>query len=208
MRLALPKKRNNCSISPSNLSIHPRRPLIIIVMSSTSLSFQSQTLFASVEDCLHQISCLLESLSDEQYSLTMPEAMNASIGGHVRHSLDHFSAILDGCNSGAINYDSRLRDTSIETSTDHAEKRTTSLRETFRLLDPNLVSRDIEVTCKVNQSESPAVESTIGRELMFAVIHAVHHNALISFMLNCCQVQTPAGFGVAPSTTAYRCEQT
>ena len=43
---------------------------------------------------------VLNTLSDTQYTTKVPEIFNASIGEHMRHSLDHFEAVsslLLGC---------------------------------------------------------------------------------------------------------------
>jgi hypothetical protein len=52
-----------------------------------------------------------------------------------------------------------------------------------------------------------SIGSTVGRELMYAVAHAIHHYALIAVMCGMLEVPVPAGFGVAPSTLKYHAEQ-
>jgi hypothetical protein len=39
---------------------------------------------------------------------------------------------------------------------------------------------------------------------MYAIVHAVHHYALISVMLQLLKLTVPPGFGVAPSTVHHR----
>ena len=49
-------------------------------------------------------------------------------------------------------------------------------------------------------------DSAVGREIMYAVAHAVHHYALIGIMAGIMGVQMPPGFGVAPSTVKHQRE--
>jgi hypothetical protein len=67
----------------------------------------------------------------------------------------------------------------------------------------------INVRSKVNYEldAAPSIGSTVGRELMYAVTHAIHHYALIAVMCGMLEVSVPVGFGVAPSTLKYHAEQ-
>ena len=62
---------------------------------------------------------------------------------------------------------------------------------------------------KVNYEidDAPLIASTVGREFMYAVAHAIHHYALIAVMCGLMKMPLPAGFGVAPSTLKYHAEQ-
>src|SRR4051794_38679607 len=63
---------------------------------------------------LRQLAGVLESLSDQQYALKPVGVVSSSIGGHVRHSLDHLEELLAGLATGAIDYDRRQRGTDVE----------------------------------------------------------------------------------------------
>jgi hypothetical protein len=64
------------------------------------------------------------------------------------------------------------------------------------------------VTCKTSYSTSgsQSAASTVAREIMYAVAHAVHHYALIGVMGALMEVRMPSGFGVAPSTLKHKQE--
>ena len=49
--------------------------------------------------------------------------------------------------------------------------------------------------------------STFGRELVYAIAHAIHHYALISIMAGLMGAKLPKHFGVAPSTVAHNAKQ-
>jgi hypothetical protein len=68
--------------------------------------------------------------------------------------------------------------------------------------------RALSVTCKTSYSTngSQASPSTVGREIMYSVAHAVHHYALIGVMCGVMGLKMPAGFGVAPSTLKHQNE--
>src|SRR6516164_8962033 len=65
---------------------------------------------------LRQTAALLGSLTDEQYALKPVGVVPSSVGGHVRHCLDHIDAILRGSGDGLLDYDRRERGTDVELS--------------------------------------------------------------------------------------------
>lgn len=169
---------------------------------------EAQELVQSVLETLEQGEVLLTQLSDEDYTRKVPVAFNASIGGHYRHCLDHFRSLLDAAIQGDLNYDHRERGTLVESDRFAALNATRELREGYERLDPMLLMRPLNVTCKTSYatSGSQASPSTVGREIMYSVAHAVHHYALIGVMCGVMGLRMPAGFGVAPSTLKHQAE--
>jgi uncharacterized damage-inducible protein DinB len=163
-------------------------------------------LIASVIETLNQGEALLTELSDENYARKVPVAFNASIGGHFRHCLDHFRSLLDAAASGDLNYDHRERGTLIESDRFAALNAIRGLRDGYQRLDAPLLSRPLAVTCKTSYatSGSQVSPSTVGREIMYSVAHAVHHYALIGVMGGLMGLAMPPGFGVAPSTLKHQ----
>jgi len=167
-----------------------------------------QELIQSVLETLEQGESLLAQIADEHYTRKLPMAFNASIGGHYRHCLDHFRSLLDSASQGDLNYDHRDRGTLIETDRFAALNATHELHRGYAELDPILLLRPLGVTCKTSYSTngSQASPSTVGREVMYSVAHAVHHYALIGIMGGLMGLKMPPGFGVAPSTLKHRTE--
>jgi len=151
---------------------------------------------------------LLQDVSDDSYVCKVPTAFNASIGGHYRHCLDHFRSLLDSAMDGDLNYDHRERDTLIEKDHYAALNATRELIEGYERLDPAFLMRPLAVTCKTSYATngSQVSPSTIGREIMYSVAHAVHHYALIGVMGGIMGLQMPPGFGVAPSTLKHQAQ--
>lgn len=165
-------------------------------------------LIHAVLETLAQGEALLAQMSDETYTRKLPVAFNASVGGHYRHCLDHFQSLLDAAAAGDLNYDHRERGTLIENDRFAALNATRELHRRYEQLDATLLRRPLGVTCKTSYATSGSQQSpsTVGREIMYAVAHAVHHYALIGIMCGLMGVGLPAGFGVAPSTLKHQAD--
>src|SRR5437762_3292529 len=176
--------------------------------STADTTVAASALVGSVVETLQQGETLLSEISDEAFTRKVPVAFNASIGGHYRHCLDHFRSLLDAAMEGDLNYDHRERGTLIENDRFAALNATRELREGYERLDQVLLLRPLNVTCKTSYATagSQASPSTIGREIMYSVAHAVHHYALIGVMSGLMGANLPAGFGVAPSTVKHQVE--
>lgn len=169
-------------------------------------SFEDHELIQSVIETLQQGETLLADIRDENYTFRVPVAFNAAIGGHYRHCLDHFRSLLDAAMTGDLNYDHRERGTLVENDRFAALNATRELREGYEKLNPIFLSRPLAVTCKTSYSTSGSQvsSSTVGREIMYSVAHAVHHYALIGIIGGIMELKMPPGFGVAPSTLKHQ----
>jgi uncharacterized damage-inducible protein DinB len=166
----------------------------------------NQALIQSVVEVLNQGESLLGELDNITYTTHVSAAFNATIGGHYRHCLDHFRSLLGAALSGGLNYDYRERGTLIENDLLAALNATREFRSRFHDLSAECLSRELQVTSKTSYSESGSqtAASTVGREIMYAVAHAVHHYALMGIMGGIMGLKMPAGFGVAPSTLKHQ----
>ena len=167
---------------------------------------ENNELIQAVVETLRQGEVLLGEISDEHYTRKLPVAFNASVGGHYRHCLDHFRSLLAAAATGELNYDHRERGTLVENDRFAALNATRELRAGYEQLNPIFLSRLLSVTCKTSyaSSGSQVSPSSVGREIMYAVAHAVHHYALIGVMGGIMGLTLPAGFGVAPSTLKHQ----
>lgn len=151
---------------------------------------------------LSQARSLLSVVSlDHFVSVNLP-LFSSSIGAHFRHVTDHYTSFFNGIylTPPCINYDSRKRGTSVETSLSECMEVLNALSFKLNLLEnldfPLLVSSN---AC----FDSDYVHSSLARELKFLEAHTVHHFALISFILRFFSYEVPADFGVAPSTLQF-----
>ncbi|HEU5245641.1 MAG TPA: DinB family protein [Candidatus Udaeobacter sp.] len=166
-------------------------------------------LLQAIADVLRQDESLLNSLSDEDYTRKLPTVFGSTVGGHYRHCLDHFKSLLLGLDAGEINYDRRERNSWIENDRAFALLETHRILHAFGSVPTPFLKCPINVRSKINYEldVAPLIGSTVGRELVYAVAHTIHHYALIAVICGILEVPLPAGFGVAPSTLKYHADQ-
>ena len=166
----------------------------------------SQRILSAAVDLLQQTESLLQAVDSSSYSTCVPIAFNGTIGGHVRHCVDHFLCLLRGFDSGLIDYDHRDRDVRIERDPAFARTLVVALRADIELLDADLLDSAVQTRCEVSyrRGDSPCSTSSLGRELAYAVAHGIHHFALIAILARLQGIQLPDGFGIAPSTLVHR----
>src|ERR1044071_7819814 len=63
---------------------------------------------------------LIQALGAERYAQRIPLCYNASIGGHLRHIIEHYQAFLRGLEDGEIDYEKRTRDPLVESDPEYA----------------------------------------------------------------------------------------
>lgn len=174
-------------------------------MTECDVEHTQRTLAAGI-DILIQGEDLLQSLSAENYTRRVPAVFNATIGGHYRHCLDHFTRLLDALDADEVDYDHRERDPRLETQPQFALLLTAQIRRTLQQLWPHTLCVEVKTRCEVSyvRGDSPVTRSTLARELVYCIAHAIHHYALISVMARLMEVKLPEHFGVAPSTVAHQ----
>ncbi len=167
------------------------------------------SLNAAVVEVLRQGESLLRKIDNEKYTRKMRPAFNSAIGGHYRHCLDHFKSLLQGLDADEINYDHRERNPRIENDREFALAETQRILDAFQSIPAPFLDCPVHVRSQVNYAvdQTPLIGSTIGRELMYAVAHTIHHYALIAVICGLLDVPVPEGFGVAPSTLKHQAEQ-
>jgi len=155
-----------------------------------------------------QLRDALISLPQVHYDAAMgPLFAGGTIGGHVRHCLDHICALTDGCSSGIIKYDQRERGTLVETQASAA------LSELDRLLNlvhniggsPSGFSRTPVGVRVIPSADGTSIDvsSTVEREMAFVLSHTIHHLSTIRGMLVSCGAGVTSTFGFAPATLAH-----
>jgi hypothetical protein len=198
---------DNSLVRPWENSHYPARGLIASFGRQTpkrSPGMSTNQLLAAMDEVLEQGEALLMGLSDAQYADA--ENLRASVGAHYRHSLEHFQLLLEAVNGPEIDYDRRERDAGLEQERLFALQMTRDFRHAARFLSALNPDRPIQAQYKISYAGSGAcsASSTVGREIMYAVSHAIHHYALIGMICDLRVLPVPQDFGVAPSTIAYQ----
>lgn len=163
---------------------------------------------SAISSLFDQLSFAIEHLSDEEYSKPSVSLSGSSIGQHVRHTLEFFNCLLHGAGHGVVNYDNRLRNNELETSTICALRLITKLNESVQIITENPTIQ-LELSYDDPDNNTIVVASNLERELVYNVEHAIHHMALIKIGIREVQpnVAIPEGFGVASSTIQYQKKQ-
>lgn len=162
-------------------------------------------LVAALAAALRQTADLLDSLTDEQYAHKPGGALPSSIGGHVRHNLDHVASLLAGLPDGALDYDLRERGTAVESDRRAALAAVHRLERDLLRFPWGDAPAAVRLVLLAAPDRPPVeVATTPARELAFVLSHTVHHNALIAVLAAAVGAAVPAGFGYAPATVAYQ----
>lgn len=154
---------------------------------------------------LKEIKELLQRIPADLYTQKMNVLSGATIGQHFRHIIEFYSCIGNGLDSKVICYDERKRNTQIEECTVYS-----SGVIDYIILFLSLIRSDCPVSLNGNYSNDQDYHSTFDsslfRELAYAMDHTVHHMAIIKIALNDEKhiFQLDNNFGVAPSTVRYR----
>lgn len=162
-------------------------------------------LVAALVAALRQTADLLAGLTDEQYARKPGGALPSSIGGHVRHNLDHVASLLSGLPGGRLDYDARERGTAVESDRRAALAAVHRLERELLRFPWGDAPAAVRLTLLAAPDRPPVeVATTPPRELAFVLSHTVHHNALIAVLAAAVGASVPAMFGYAPATVAYQ----
>ena len=152
---------------------------------------------------LEEIKGLLGQFPSKLYSAPKELLSQSSIGQHFRHVLEFYICLEKGACIGTVCYDDRERDILIENSEDYA----------VGIIDRLVVylkgvKHDKALALHANYSEGEeemtVVQTSLFRELAYALDHTVHHLAIVKIALKEEGVELDSNFGVASSTLRFR----
>jgi uncharacterized damage-inducible protein DinB len=156
--------------------------------------------------CLRQGIDLIVALPEGEYTRKHAACFGSTIGGHMRHNIDHYERFAQGWSTGRIDYDARTRDPQVETDPAAAAATMSALESALEQLTDDDLDKPVEVI--MDSGGDPALcgpgHSSVRRELQFLLSHTVHHYALIAVLCQLRGIETGPSFGVAPSTLRYR----
>lgn len=155
------------------------------------------------KDNLNELSLLLESLTQEEFTHPCEFLSGATIGQHIRHILELFDCLISGSSEGKVCYDSRKRDILLETKISFALKKIHIILEELKILKDKPMILEGSYSSK---NEINLVKTSLFRELAYNLEHSIHHQALIKVgmrelgKLNLISVN----FGIAPATIKFK----
>jgi len=150
---------------------------------------------------LDQIGALLLEIPSDVYTAPVASRASGTLGEHVRHCLDHVSALLSADVSRTLSYDHRRRGTEVENDPGAALQQILRLKAALGRWPTRSLDEPIHVSSMIDPSGGTiAGWSTLGRELVFVLSHTIHHQATIAAVLALHGIAPPTAFGYAPST--------
>jgi uncharacterized damage-inducible protein DinB len=158
---------------------------------------------APLTQLLRQLADVVERLDDVRYTQKPVGVIESSVGGHVRHCLDHVRSLLSAVETGHLDYDRRERDTPVETAPGCALAAIADMTSGLDALPAGAIARRLTVSVSMSAGAPPvAVASSVGRELAYVLSHTIHHNAIVNAMVRTLGGWVPERFGYAPATIA------
>ena len=161
-------------------------------------------LTTAAENVLLQLSDVLRDIKEEDFIKPVNSLNGATIGQHIRHTLEFFTCLTGTLDSGVVCYDRRDHDTDIESKLDVAKNVIDDIREKINKVDVDqkLV---LEIGYDYESDAMSRIETNYLRELAYNIEHAIHHMAIIKIGINeiCPYIIIPSGFGVASSTIRH-----
>ena len=144
---------------------------------------------------------LLSALGPDSYTQRVPIAYNASIGGHIRHIIDHYQSFLAGLETQRLDYEKRPRDAAIEQDPALAQRTLGDIAEHLANVGKRSASPTLAYCAET--AAGGCAPTSVVRELEFLLSHTIHHYALVAIMCRLLGHETEPGFGVAPSTLRH-----
>lgn len=155
-----------------------------------------------IVNLIAQLSELLKTLTDDQYTKQIPLMSGATIGQHMRHIIEFYLALDQGYTSGKVNYDQRKRDHAIESDRYFAITKLQQIAASIVKPNQQLL---LAANYTVANDDEFTVPSSYYRELIYNLEHTVHHMALIRIAVGeFSLISLPVDFGLAISTLKYR----
>lgn len=145
---------------------------------------------------------LLAAIGEARYTPRIPLCYNASIGGHLRHIIEHYQSFLRGLAEGEIDYENRPRDAMIENNPAYASEIMAVIVDQLQELGCVLPNRGLQLCAET--TPGIATETSVLRELEFLLSHTIHHYALVAVMARLQGYEPEPSFGIAPSTLKFQ----
>ena len=104
---------------------------------------------------------------------------NETIGKHVRHIIDFYLCFINGIKIKFIDYDKRERNKKVENDKEYAIK---TISVIINLLKNSHLNTPITINLNLSITKR-SLNSSIERELMYIVDHAIHHGHIIQLFI-------------------------
>lgn len=163
-------------------------------------------IITSSKSIIRQIIDLCENLNEDQYSASMNLLMSNSIGKHVRHIVEFFDLLKDSSLSNTnLCYDGRKHCNETETDRKLAIKRFKAIIDWLGEINGDMPLK-LVVGYDMDTNEGVELPTSLNRELVYNIEHAIHHMAIIRIAIEkeFPKIKLDKHFGVAFSTIRYK----
>ena len=151
-----------------------------------------------------QLAAVLRQLTATAYAQPLAILSGNSIGRHVRHVLEFYRQFIDSSRTGQLDYDQRPRNRRWE------EDPLEALQQ-VEWISQQIAHLDVQMALQLQADPSPdgsgriLLPTSLARELLYNIEHAIHHMALIQIAIQTQfpHVVLPPHFGIAYSTIQY-----
>jgi len=157
---------------------------------------------------LKEIKSLLQRIPAVLYTKEKELLSGSTIGQHFRHIIEFYTCLEKGLKTGIVSYDERERNVLLE---NHTAYSICIIDKISHFL--SWIKDDCSLSLKGNYSdnteERTSFQSSLFRELAYALDHTVHHLAIIKIALQEEEdvIEIDENFGIAPSTIRFRKER-
>jgi len=117
----------------------------------------------ALAELLKDTARVVAQLAPEEYTDSDVPGISGSIGGHVRHCLDHVRALELGIDRGLVDYDARRRDVGIESEREVAVRSLLAAASRLHEVPREALSRMVVVRGPVSSLSSSAIPFTTTR---------------------------------------------
>lgn len=150
-----------------------------------------------------QLTDLLNDVELSVYKDALRPLHYSTTGQHVRHITEFYLCLLQGYETGIVDYDARERNLLIEVDKDFTIEILEKIQKDLTNLNTDKL---LTLKSDFGSNESIKMPTSFFRELTYLIEHTIHHLAIIKIGLNEVypEIEIPKNFGIAHSTVKYR----
>ncbi|WP_171594248.1 DinB family protein [Marinifilum caeruleilacunae] len=163
-------------------------------------------IIATTNEIVRQLIDLCEKISPKQYVAPLELLSKNTIGKHLRHIIEFYDILLEACDEDKIvSYDHRIHCTKTETDIEFAKQRLKKASDWLQNV-PDQKELKLMVSYDKQGKDSIVIPSSLERELVYNIEHAIHHMAIIRIAVEneFKDVNLDQNFGIAYSTIRFR----
>ena len=158
----------------------------------------------AANNILKQLIAVVEQVNETDFCKPCAP-LNATIGQHLRHTLEFFICLEQGYERGVVNYDKRIHSKVMENDKVVALY---TIRQVQEFINNNQDDKalKLEVGYLPDSDICETINTNYLRELVYNCEHAVHHMAIMKIGSKevAHYISLPADFGIAVSTLRYK----